>query len=49
MSLQNLQKIGQLEEHESDAKQVRRMLESAARLMLRVSDWLADNKPELKE
>lgn len=31
MSLQNLLKIGQLEEHETDAKQVRRMLESAER------------------
>lgn len=31
MSLQNLLKIGQLEEHETDATQVRRMLESAAR------------------
>jgi len=31
MSLQNLLKIGQLEEHETDAKQVRRMLESAKR------------------
>jgi len=31
MSLLNLLKIGQLEEHETDAKQVRRMLESAER------------------
>ena len=31
MSLQNLLKIGQLEEHKTDAKQVRRMLESAER------------------
>lgn len=31
MSLQNLLKIGQLEEHETDAKQVRRMLEFAER------------------
>ena len=31
MSLQNLLKIGQLEEHETDATQVRRMLESAER------------------
>ena len=31
MSLQNLMKIGQLEEHETDAAQVRRMLESAKR------------------
>ena len=31
MSLQNLLKIGQLDEHETDAKQVRRMLESAER------------------
>lgn len=31
MSLQNLLKIGQLEEHETDATQVRRMLESAGR------------------
>ena len=31
MSLQNLLKIGQLEEHETDATQVRRMLQSAER------------------
>ena len=31
MSLQNLLKIGQLEAHETDAMQVRRMLESARR------------------
>ncbi len=31
MSLQNLLKIGQLEEHETDATQVGRMLQSAAR------------------
>ena len=31
MSLQNLLKIGQLEEHKTDTKQVRRMLESAER------------------
>ena len=31
MSLQNLLKIGQLEEHETDATQVRRMLDSAER------------------
>ena len=31
MSLQNLLKIGQLEEHETDANQVRRMLQSAER------------------
>lgn len=31
MSLQNLLKIEQLEEHETDAKQVRRMIESAGR------------------
>jgi hypothetical protein len=31
MSLQNLLKIGRLEEHETDARQVRRMLESAER------------------
>jgi hypothetical protein len=31
MSLQNLLRIGQLEEHETDAAQVRRMLDSAAR------------------
>jgi hypothetical protein len=31
MSLQYLLKIGQLEEHETDATQVRRMLESAER------------------
>lgn len=31
MSLKNLFKIGQLEEHETDAGQVRRMLESAER------------------
>ena len=31
MSLQNLLKIGQLEEHETDATQVHRMLESAER------------------
>jgi len=31
MSLQNLLKIGQLEEHETDASQVSRMLESAER------------------
>ena len=31
MSLQNLLKIGQLEKHETDAAQVRRMLESAER------------------
>lgn len=31
MSLQNLLKIGQLEEHETDATQVRRMLQSASR------------------
>lgn len=31
MSLKNLLKIGQLEEHETDARQVRRMLESAER------------------
>lgn len=31
MSLQNLLKIGQLAKHERDAKQVRRMLESAKR------------------
>ena len=31
MSLQNLLKIGQLEEHETNAAQVRRMLESAER------------------
>lgn len=31
MSLQNLFKIGQLEEHETNAAQVRRMLESAER------------------
>ena len=31
MSLQNLLKIGQLEAHETDATQVRRMLESAER------------------
>ena len=31
MSLQNLLKIGQLEEHETSAEQVRRMLDSAER------------------
>ena len=31
MSLQNLLKIGQLEEHETNAEQVRRMLDSAKR------------------
>ena len=31
MSLQNLLKIGQLEEHETNADQVRRMLDSAER------------------
>jgi len=31
MSLQNLLKIGQLEEHETNAEQVRRMLDSAER------------------
>jgi hypothetical protein len=31
MSLQNLLKIGQLEEHETDSNQVRRMLQSAER------------------
>ncbi len=31
MSLQNLLKIGQLEEHETDATQVRRLLDSAGR------------------
>lgn len=31
MSLQNLLKIGQLQEHETDARQVRRMLKSAER------------------
>ena len=31
MSLRNLLKIGQLEEHETDANQVRRMLQSAER------------------
>lgn len=31
LSLQNLLKIGQLDEHETDAKQVRRMLQSAER------------------
>ena len=31
MSLQNLLRIGQLERHETDAIQVRRMLESAER------------------
>lgn len=31
MSLQNLSKIGQLEEHETNTEQVRRMLESAER------------------
>ena len=31
MSLKNLQRIGQLEQHETDAAQVQKMLESAAR------------------
>lgn len=31
MSLQNLLKIGQLEDHETNAEQVRRMLDSAER------------------
>ncbi len=48
MSLQNLLKVGQLEEHETDAIQVRRMLQSAARsivdarqglLAIGANDW----------
>jgi len=34
MSLRNLLKIGQLEEHETNAEQVRRMLESAKRSII---------------
>jgi len=45
--LQNLLKIGRLEEHETDARQVRRMLESADDLFGRVTEWLAHNRPEI--
>jgi len=34
VSLQNLLKVGQLEEHETDAEQVRRMLDSAKRCII---------------
>jgi hypothetical protein len=34
MSLRNLLKIGQLEEHETSAEQVRRMLDSAERAII---------------
>jgi predicted nucleotidyltransferase len=39
--------IDVLEEHETNAEQVCRMLDSAGSLLCQVSDWLSNNKPEL--
>ena len=47
MSLQNLLKRGQLEGHETDARQVNRMLESAARSIADARQQAISNETRL--
>jgi len=47
MSLQSLLKIGQLDEHTTDAAQIGKMLDAAESLLQHVREWLADNTPGL--
>lgn len=47
MSLQNLARIGQLVEHETDASQVGKLIEAAVRLREKLRSWLGDNRPDL--